>query len=265
MKQDVLVSKINSLFNAGQPKINRNKAFPKKLKRYKVPEGFGKFDFQTATSEKVAVKLVRPSVYVKVKEKTTTVDGQDKKIKLLQDFQKENIFFRESKVVNKVINKKSINKEDEKELKELIKTASKNVFVVYGHNEELKDKVCQTLSDNGYNPLTLDKRNIIGGETILDAIIAQAKECLTAVAICSADDVVYVKKEDKEQKEYKQPRPNVFFEIGYLYHCYAMTRVLIIKTKNAEMCSDLHGIRYIPDNELDQLINSLNMLTNIKF
>ena len=265
MKQDVLVSKINSLFKIEQPKTKKEKVLAKRLKHYRDPNCFGKFDFQTSTSEKVAVKLVRQPVYVKVKEKTTTDDVQDRKIKLLQDFQKENIFFRESKVVNKIINKKSINKEDEKELKKLIKTASKNVFVVYGHNEELKDEVCQILRNNGYNPLTLDKRNIIGGETILDAIIAQAKECLTAVAICSADDVVQVKKEDKEQKEYKQPRPNVFFEIGYLYHCYAMTRVLIVKTKDAKICSDLHGIRYIPDNELEQLINSLNILTNIKF
>ncbi len=265
MKQDVLVSKINSLFKIEQPKTNKNKGLPKRLKCYKVPEGLGKFDFQTAASEKIAVKLVRPPVYVKVREKTNIGDIQDKKIKLLQYFQKENIFFRESEVVNNIINKNYVNKEDEKELKKLIKTASKNVFVVYGHNEELKDEVCQTLINNGYNPLTLDKRNILGGETILDAIIAQAKECLTAVAICSADDVVQVKKENNEQKEYKQPRPNVFFEIGYLYHCYAITRVLIVKTKDAKICSDLHGIRYIPDNELEQLINSLNMLTNIKF
>ncbi len=262
MKQDVLVSKINSLFKIEQPKTNKNKCLPKRLKCYKVPNGFGKFDFQTAIPEKATVKLVRPHVYVKVREKTNIGDIQDKKIKLLQDFQKENIFFRESKTVNKIINKKSINIEDEKELKELIKKASKNVFVVYGHNKDLNDKVCQTLSDNGYNPLTLDKRIIIGGETILDAIIAQAKECLTAVAICSADDMV--QKEEDRRSKYKQPRPNVFFEIGYLYHCYAMTRVLIVKTEDAKMCSDLDGVRYISDDKLNQLIKSLKQLTNIK-
>ena len=74
-----------------------------------------------------------------------------------------------------------------------------------------------------------------------------------------------VKKEGKELKEYKQPRPNVFFEVGYLYHCYAMTRVLIIKTENAEMCSDLNGVRYFGVEKLNELISSLKLLTDINF
>ena len=73
-----------------------------------------------------------------------------------------------------------------------------------------------------------------------------------------------MQKEKESRNDYKQPRPNVFFEIGYLYHCYAITRVLIVKTKDAKMCSDLDGVRYISDDKLNQLINSLNQLTNIK-
>ena len=262
MEQDVLVSKLNSLFDGEQTKTRAKEPALKGFKRYNSPKGIKKTSLSKTKSGKNSITLVRPPLCVEIGERINTTFIQDKRIEALPELQKENIFFRESEVVNKIINKKSINKEDEKELKKIIKKASKNVFVVYGHNEELKDEVCQTLRDNGYNPLTLDKRNRIGGKTILDAIVAQAKECLTAVAICSADDIV--QKEKESRNDYKQPRPNVFFEIGYLYHCYAMTRVLIVKTKDAKMCSDLDGVRYISDDKLNQLINSLNQLTNIK-
>jgi predicted nucleotide-binding protein len=61
------------------------------------------------------------------------------------------------------------------------------------------------------------------------------------------------------------PNDNVFFELGYLYHCYDLERVLIVKTEDAEICSDLNGVRYIADANLNQLINSLNALTQIEF
>lgn len=264
MEQDVLVSKLNSLFDGEQTQISKNEPTLRGFKRYTSPKGIKKTGLSKTKSGKKSITLVRPPLCVEIGERINTTLIQDKRIEALRELQKENIFFRESEVVNKIINKKSINKEDEKELKKIIKKASKNVFVVYGHNKDLKDKVCQTLSDNGYNPLILDKRIKIGGETILGAIIAQAKECLTAVAICSADDFVQVKKEGEKLEEYRQPRPNVFFEIGYLYHCYAMTRVLIIKTEESKMCSDLNGVLYFRENELNELINSLNQLTNIK-
>ena len=139
----------------------------------------------------------------------------------------------------------------------------KNVFLIYGHDEKLNAKVRHKLEKNGYKVFVLDERPVVGGESILEAIIKQAKECLTAVAIYSADDTV--KEKDVSRSDYKQPRPNVFFELGYLYHCYDLERVLIVKTEDAEICSDLNGVRYIADANLKQLINSLNALTQIEF
>ena len=172
-------------------------------------------------------------------------------ISQLETLQKACPVFNENNKISKIVSNGIINKDEALSIKKTIERAMGNVFLIYGRNEKLNRKIKSAIENAGFNVLSLNKQCVKGGESLLQAVKRQAKKCTMAVAVCSADDQVVFKGE-----LYRQARPNVYFEIGYLYGLYGEYRVLIVKQEECRNPSDL-AVMYIQENNLAQLTNSL--------
>lgn len=114
------------------------------------------------------------------------------------------------------------------------------IFIIHGHNNELKKEVL----------LLLEKQNIEGivladkadkGRTIIDKLIEEATPAKFAVALLTPDDIVI--DSSGTGKNYRA-RQNVVLEIGYFLGKLGKSRVIMLRMKDVEIPSDLQGILY---------------------
>lgn len=120
-----------------------------------------------------------------------------------------------------------------------------NVFIVYSHLHrdmmlDVKDFIKEDL---GFEPKTLDISEFAG--SVWNAFSEKSKECQKAVVLMADDDFV----KDSTGKEYKQARPNVFIEIGYMIHKCGLKNVTIICSQGCTMPSDIGGLIYVTYKE----------------
>lgn len=88
-----------------------------------------------------------------------------------------------------------------------------SIFVVHGHDEELKQAVARTIEKFGLEAVILhEKPN--KGRTIIEKF-ADYGSVGFAVALLSADDTAYAANVDGQQVSYRA-RQNVIFELGFL-------------------------------------------------
>ena len=97
--------------------------------------------------------------------------------------------------------------------------------------------------DLGFEPKTLDISEFAG--SVWNAFSEKSKECQKAVVLMADDDFV----KDSTGKEYKQARPNVFIEIGYMIHKCGLKNVTIICSQGCTMPSDIGGLIYVTYKE----------------
>lgn len=121
----------------------------------------------------------------------------------------------------------------------------RNVFIAYSHQHrdmmlDVKDFISEEL---GFEVKTLDISEATGN--IWDAFSKRAEECSKAVVLMSDDDFV----RDSGGKEYKQARPNVFIELGYMIHKCGLKNVTIICSQECAMPSDIGGLIYVSYKE----------------
>lgn len=119
--------------------------------------------------------------------------------------------------------------------------ATKNVFVVHGHDELNRLKLCQLISnDFKLNPIVLlDQPG--KSFTTIEKFEDHAQRCSYAVALFTEDDRVVAKNGD----EYYQPRPNVIFETGWFVGRLGKERVLILLQDGVRIHSDFEGVNRI--------------------
>lgn len=120
-----------------------------------------------------------------------------------------------------------------------------NVFIVYSHQHrdmmlDVKEFINEEL---GFEPKTLDISEFTG--SVWDAFSKKSEECQKAVVLMSDDDLV----RDSCGKEYKQARPNVFIELGYMIHKCGLKNVTIICSQECTMPSDIGGLIYVSYKE----------------
>lgn len=117
-----------------------------------------------------------------------------------------------------------------------------SVFVVHGHDEELKQSVARTIERLGLEPVILhEKPN--KGRTIIEKFDDYSKVGF-AVALLSADDVA---RSSKEKDESFRARQNVIFELGFFLGRLGREKVVAIYKphENFEMPSDYSGVLFI--------------------
>ena len=139
----------------------------------------------------------------------------------------------------------------------IMETNNKNIFIVHGHDKEMKLEVKDYVSsDLDLNPIVLnDLPN--QGRTIIEKFEFYSKTTEFAIILLSPDDIGG-KGIDSLQKRARQ---NVLFEFGYFVSMLGRDKVFALLKDEVEKPSDIDGVLYIPFNN-DWKFNLLKELKN---
>lgn len=120
-----------------------------------------------------------------------------------------------------------------------------NIFIVHGHNEEMKASVARMLSTLSLSPIILHEQ-ANQGKTIMEKFTDHS-EVGFSIVLLSADDYGYSIKEKPDQGKLRA-RQNVILELGYFIGKLGRNRViaLVQTADNFEFPSDYQGVIYIP-------------------
>lgn len=120
-----------------------------------------------------------------------------------------------------------------------------NIFIVHGHNEDMKASVARVLEKISLNPIILHEQ-ANQGKTIIEKF-TEHSEVGFSIVLLSADDYGYsIKQQPAEGK--LRARQNVILELGYFIGKLGRNRViaLVETASNFEFPSDYQGVIYIP-------------------
>ncbi len=119
------------------------------------------------------------------------------------------------------------------------------IFLVHGHNEEMKQSVARLIEKLRLNPIILHEQPN-KGRTIIQKFIDHSNVGF-AIILISADDVGYGKT-DKPENAKLRARQNVILELGFFLGKLGVERVIALfeQTENFEIPSDYDGVLFIP-------------------
>ena len=118
----------------------------------------------------------------------------------------------------------------------------KKVFIVHGHDANVRNEVEIFIRDIGYEPIILCKRADIGN-TIIEKIEREAQDVCFAIVIYTSCDLG----RDKNAAELKpRARQNVVFEHGFMCARLGRERVCALLEDGVEQPGDLQGVIYKP-------------------
>ena len=113
------------------------------------------------------------------------------------------------------------------------------VFIVHGHDGELKESVARIIEKQGIEAIILsEKAN--QGRTIIEKF-EDYSDVGGAICLFTADDVGSIKTTEKNNPRARQ---NVVFETGYFMGKLGRNHVVILADQGVEMPSDLSGVVY---------------------
>lgn len=124
---------------------------------------------------------------------------------------------------------------------------NKEAFIVYGHDEGLKEKCARLLEQQDIKAIILSEQ-AGGGRTIIEKFEEYAN-CRVAIALFTKDDIVESESKEHDKKRSYRARQNVVFETGYCMAKFGRRNVIVISEDGIEMPSDLNGVSYINKNE----------------
>ena len=119
-------------------------------------------------------------------------------------------------------------------------TSNNKVFIVHGHDGELKERVARRLEQQGIEAIILSEQ-ANRGKTIIEKLEAYS-DVHVAIALFTQDDLG-ASKEEKENEKYRA-RQNVVFEAGYFMGYLGRENTIIIVDENVEIPGDLAGMVY---------------------
>ena len=122
-------------------------------------------------------------------------------------------------------------------------TMNRNVFVVHGHDGEMKAEVARLLERLGFNPIILSEQPN-GGRTIIEKFEDHSQQVGYAIVLMSDKDDVGRAIEDSVLRP--RARQNVILELGYFIGRLGRKRVCVLRKDGVEDPSDILGIVYTP-------------------
>ncbi len=128
----------------------------------------------------------------------------------------------------------------------------KEVFIVHGHDEKLKQQVEIFLKERGLTPIVLH-RQPDEGRTVIEKFEKHSKVGY-AIILLTPDDIGYSSaegiKEENERKINFRARQNVIFEFGYFVGKLGRGRVCCIFKEGVDLPTDVSGMIYksVKDN-----------------
>lgn len=119
------------------------------------------------------------------------------------------------------------------------------IFIVHGHNEEMKQSVARTIEKLNLKAIILHEQPN-RGRTIIQKFIDNS-DVGFAIVLMSADDYGFKKTEEATNASLRA-RQNVILELGFFLGKLGTERVIAIfeQTDNFEIPSDYDGIIFIP-------------------
>lgn len=121
------------------------------------------------------------------------------------------------------------------------------VFVVHGHDEEMKQAVARLLTIVDLEPIILHEQPN-KAKTLIEKFEANS-DVNFAVILLSPDDIGYPKALPASAKS--RPRQNVVLELGYFVGRLGRERVCALKREDdLELPSDISGVAYTPYDRL---------------
>jgi predicted nucleotide-binding protein len=135
----------------------------------------------------------------------------------------------EKEIINKSNNKKRNSN----------KSNDKQVFIVHGHNEELKEKVARTIEKLNLKPVILHEQSN-EGLTVIEKFEKHSNVNF-AVILLTYDDFGNVKSNTEKNKRARQ---NVILELGYFIGKISRKNVMPLYEKGVELPSDISGVLY---------------------
>lgn len=122
---------------------------------------------------------------------------------------------------------------------------SKQVFIVHGHDEEMKNSVARVLEKLGLEPIILHEQ-ADQGRTVIEKFVGHS-DVPFAVILFSADDWAYQKNSNPESAR-PRARQNVVLELGFFLGKLGRNRVLPLfrQAANFELPSDYAGVLFKP-------------------
>lgn len=117
---------------------------------------------------------------------------------------------------------------------------SKDIFIIHGHDEDMKEQVARVVEKLGLNPIILHEQED-QGRTIIEKFEHYASGSGYAIALLSPDDLCI-----ENNVEKRRARQNVIFELGYFTGLLGRKRTfaLVAGNGNIELMSDYQGIIY---------------------
>lgn len=120
-------------------------------------------------------------------------------------------------------------------------TIGKDIFIIHGHDEGIKEAVARFLTKIGLNPIILHEQPN-QGRTIIEKFQDHSAVSY-AIALFTPDDIGSVKTPENLQPRARQ---NVVFEFGYFIGNLGRKYVCGLFDESVEIPSDYQGVIYIP-------------------
>lgn len=163
---------------------------------------------------------------------------------------KDTVSIKEIKDITDDIIKSCLNNNDnntEKKVPYKSQNNNKNIFIVHGHDEEMKQTVARFIEHIGLNPIILSEQ-ANEGQTIIEKLEKYIDNCNCGIVLYSPCDKGGINEQNAELKP--RARQNVVFEHGYLIGKLGRKRVCCLLKGNIEKPkfekpSDNDGIIYI--------------------
>ena len=121
---------------------------------------------------------------------------------------------------------------------------SNKIFVIHGHDNEMKSDVTQTLQKLDLDPIILHETP--NSEQTLIEKISDYAHVSFAVVLLSPDDLAYPEEKTPEEAKYRA-KQNVIFELGYFLGLLGKQNVIAIyrKKKGFEIPNNYNGVLWI--------------------
>ena len=117
------------------------------------------------------------------------------------------------------------------------------VFIVHGHDGELKQSVARIIEKQGIEAIILSEQ-ANKGRTIIEKF-EDYSEVGGAICLFTADDYGRAKKDAKDNTRARQ---NVVLETGYFMGKLGRSKVVVVAENGLELPSDMQGIVYTDKN-----------------
>ena len=125
--------------------------------------------------------------------------------------------------------------------------STNKVFIVHGHNNEIKQTVARTITNLKLDPIILHEQPE-QGRTIIEKFEKNSSDVNFAIILLTADD----EGKAKVETDYKnRARQNVVFEMGYFIGKLGRERVFLLLENGVDKPGDLDGIIYVPIDNAD--------------